>query len=466
MADDGGEPKKKDQDENADDKSPYNHTEGWRLEVWKCMDAPDSSKTARMWSLFMMFVILYSILNFTLASIPWPLVIFDVWVNRTTGNTVLFSTGSDYVGGSIAEGGDGMYRSDSTQQSAADHNEYNEPWRSLEVFCIATFTLEFVVRLITCPAGPGFVPFMKGASNIIDLISILPFYFELVMTLVNPSSDGADLGFLQILRLIRLTRIVRIFKMSKNFEGLIVLGNTIMKSLSALVMLFFFMSIFSVLFATLIYMAEKGDWDPARNQWVREDGSATPFESIPASTWWTIITMTTVGYGDHYPVTSFGRVVAVLTMTVALIVLSLPITIIGANFDEEYNDMRQRKIESDKQKLEKKALELHSPMASKGLHTFKTVGEVASKFGVQPISLAKTAGIVSPAGSPTGTVETAERAPRRDSAKPKPSPLHGIQSIIEGAHVELMSEVQDLMRKQEKELEKQIELVLKQCSSE
>ena len=68
--------------------------------------------------------------------------------------------------------------------------------------------------------------------------------------------------------------------------------------MSALLMLFFFMAIFSVLFATLIYTAEPGDYDSTRNQWVREDGSASPFESIPASVWWAIITMATVGYGD------------------------------------------------------------------------------------------------------------------------------------------------------------------------
>ena len=55
--------------------------------------------------------------------------------------------------------------------------------------------------------------------------------------------------------------------------------------------------------------------------------------------------MTTVGYGDDFPVSSWGRVVAVITMTVAMLVLSLPITIIGSNFDEEYSDMHARKIE-------------------------------------------------------------------------------------------------------------------------
>ena len=53
-------------------------------------------------------------------------------------------------------------------------------------------------------------------------------------------------------------------------------------------MLFFFMAVFSVLFATLIYTVEQGSYDWTRNQWIREDGTASPFESIPASTWWTV----------------------------------------------------------------------------------------------------------------------------------------------------------------------------------
>ena len=141
--------------------------------------------------------------------------------------------------------------------------------------------------------------------------------------------------------------------------------------------------------------ASQGEWDEYREQFVREDGSASPYESIPRSMWWCMVTMTTVGelpprsrrdcardatarshpprstqvgYGDDYPVTVPGQVVAIITMFCgrarlrrshrdctprlvrslhvcsvrSLIVLSLPITIIGANFDELYRDMKKK----------------------------------------------------------------------------------------------------------------------------
>ena len=81
------------------------------------------------------------------------------------------------------------------------------------------------------------------------------------------------------------------------------------KSGSALLMLFAFMLISGVLFATLIFTVEGGTYDEYRMQYVREDGSISPFESIPGSLWWTIVTMTTVGYGDQYPVTTWGKII-------------------------------------------------------------------------------------------------------------------------------------------------------------
>ena len=131
-------------------------------------------------------------------------------------------------------------------------------------------------------------------------------------------SDGGDaLSVLSVLRLIRLTRITRIFKLSKNggsLQGLLVLGTTLRKSAAALAMLFCFMLIFSILFATLIYTAEGGKYDTYRRMYVRADGSDTPYESIPVAMWWTWVTMCTVGYGDAFPTTVGGKIIAVFTM--------------------------------------------------------------------------------------------------------------------------------------------------------
>jgi len=142
-------------------------------------------------------------------------------------------------------------------------------------------------------------------------------------------------------------------------QGLLILAKTFKSSAAALIMLFLFMLIFSVLFATLIYTVEGGSYDEKRRQYVRADGSASPFESIPVAIWWTIVTMCTVGYGDQYPVTPVGKMVAIMTMFSGLIVLSLPITIIGSTFNVEYQNAllkEQRKADDLRRETERDSI--------------------------------------------------------------------------------------------------------------
>jgi len=218
-------------------------------------------------------------------------------------------------------------------------DETAQPWFFIEAGCIMIFSAEFALRLLCCPAAVGLLNFCRNPANVIDLVAIMPWYIDRV------GLEGP--GFLSLLRIIRITRIARIFKMSKNMQGMMVLARTLQKSVSALSMLIFLVILTLVLFSTIIYFFEGprlgSTYDPTRKQWVRVDGSPSPFESIPASMWWCLVTMTTVGYGDVYPVTFIGQLTAMLVMFWGLVVLSLPITIVGANFDEEYREMKKRK---------------------------------------------------------------------------------------------------------------------------
>ncbi len=104
-----------------------------------------------------------------------------------------------------------------------------------------------------------------------------------------------------------------------------------------------------VIFSSLLFFAEQTDetFDKSTQLWMRSDGTVSPFQSIPETFWWCITTMTTVGYGDTYPVSPLGKfgkldslltfAVAALTMLCGILTLAFPISILGSTFTNEWN---------------------------------------------------------------------------------------------------------------------------------
>lgn len=210
-------------------------------------------------------------------------------------------------------------------------------WAIIEDLCITVFTIEFSLRVATTPSKWKFI---TQPLNIIDLMAILPFYLELFMG--NAAGSGA------VIRIIRLVRIFRIFKLSRYLPWVRVFTNALALSLQPLLMLVLVIAIGMVLFSSVIYYAERGEWIAADRQWVRynpitDEKGRSPYQSIPDSFWWCIVTMTTVGYGDVYPVTPAGRFVASVTSLSGILVVAIPVSIISTNFNSEYSKLtRQR----------------------------------------------------------------------------------------------------------------------------
>jgi hypothetical protein len=69
----------------------------------------------------------------------------------------------------------------------------------------------------------------------------------------------------------------------------------------------------------------------------------SPFQSIPHTFWWCIVTITTVGYGDTYPVTWLGKIIGGLTMLMGILVLAFPISLLGANFTDQWKAAAKEK---------------------------------------------------------------------------------------------------------------------------
>jgi len=196
-----------------------------------------------------------------------------------------------------------------------------------------------------CGCRMKWLGWIRSPMNIIDLLTILPFFvIEVVDTEVDSIGDG---GF-QLIRIVRLTRVFRVFKLGKYSEGLALFGSVIKKSLSALYLLFFFMLISMIIFGSTIYYAERGEWNEDLGYYTRPDlyGDGierTPFESIPKSFWWVIVTSTTVGYGDMVPRTLYGQIVGTIAMYFGILVLAMPMAIMSSNFQKVHEEHMMNK---------------------------------------------------------------------------------------------------------------------------
>ena len=210
----------------------------------------------------------------------------------------------------------------------------------LEIVVVMIFSVEYVTRfLVTFENRCSFV---LTPLNMIDLLAILPWYVEKVA-----GAGGGEA--LRVLRVLRVVRIFRVFKVGDMKSKLEVFTLCMVNSIEALKLLVFFFGIAVLIFSSLMYYAEHGVRTEVDGETVfmRSDGSESPYTSIAATFWWAIVTMTTVGYGDTFPVDPPGKAVATLAMLGGVLVLALPLSVIGSNFTDAYADTLKAKAHAE-----------------------------------------------------------------------------------------------------------------------
>ncbi|CEF65141.1 Potassium voltage-gated channel protein Shal [Strongyloides ratti] len=204
---------------------------------------------------------------------------------------------------------------------------YEKQFFVVDTACVIIFTLEYLARLY---AAPDRLKFMRSIMSVIDVVAILPYYVGLGLQ-NNKDVSGAFVT-------LRVFRVFRIFKFSRHSQGLRILGYTLKSCASELGFLVFSLAMAIIIFATIMYYAEKKTPD-------------TRFTSIPAAFWYTIVTMTTLGYGDMVPGTVMGKIVGGICSLSGVLVIALPVPVIVSNFSRIYHQNQR----ADKRKAQKKA---------------------------------------------------------------------------------------------------------------
>ncbi|KAM9774598.1 voltage-gated potassium channel regulatory subunit KCNG3-like isoform 2-T2 [Syngnathus typhle] len=195
--------------------------------------------------------------------------------------------------------------------------------RIIEAVCIGWFTAECIVRFIVSRDKCEFV---RRPLNIIDLLAITPYYISITATVLTGENSQLQRAGVT-LRVLRIMRIFWVIKLARHFLGLQTLGLTLRRCYREMVMLLVFIFVAMAIFSALAQLLEGGNQD---------------YTSIPAASWWVIISMTTVGYGDMYPVTMAGRVLGGFCVVSGIVLLALPITFIYHSFVQCYHELKIR----------------------------------------------------------------------------------------------------------------------------
>jgi|TARA_B100001057_G_scaffold131983_2_gene131291 voltage-gated potassium channel len=202
---------------------------------------------------------------------------------------------------------------------------YGTWFYNFEIFSVVVFTIEYVSRVWSAPAKRNLekkdtsfkarTRYIFSFYGLIDLVAILPFYIQALF-------PGLDL------RVLRALRLLRILKLNHYNSALDDLFGAILEEKKSFLTTLYIFSVAFVLSSSLIYYAEHRVQPEA-------------FRSIPDAMYWSIITLTTVGYGDVSPITVFGKSIAAITAIFGVVVVALLTGIVANSFNAQ---MDRRKV--------------------------------------------------------------------------------------------------------------------------
>lgn len=209
--------------------------------------------------------------------------------------------------------------------------EHKSILENIEIFSSLVFTIEYALRLWVCTVDRtyshpllGRLKYALTPLSLIDLVSILPFYASLLFPQIS------------FINLISLLRLLRLLKMSRYSESLRTLGIVLHAKKEELLATAFAVFILLIFASSIMYFVES-------------EANPKAFGSIPDAMWWGVVTLTTVGYGDIYPITPLGRFLGAILAFLGIGIFALPAGIIASGFSEEVQRKKQEKMAANLQ---------------------------------------------------------------------------------------------------------------------
>ena len=193
-------------------------------------------------------------------------------------------------------------------------------FRAIEIGTVVVFCIEYALRIWTAEylypgetKGKAILRFLRSYDGVIDLLTILPFFF---------------LSGFVVFRMLRVVRIFHLFRINTQYDSFNVIKMVIFEKRNQLASSVFIIMVLMVASSLFMYSAE-------------HEAQPENFRNAFSGIWWSMSTLLTVGYGDIYPVTLIGRLMAIIIAFLGVGAVAIPTGIISAGFVEQYSKMQQ-----------------------------------------------------------------------------------------------------------------------------
>ena len=234
---------------------------------------------------------------------------------------------------------------------------FNPLFKVVEAVTVSFFCVEYILRIWTAcylyPNKKGIwaqVRFLHSFDGIIDLLTILPFFF------LN--------GFI-VFRMLRVVRILHLFRVNAHYDSFHIITSVLIEKRNQIISSVFIIIVLMLASSLGIYSAE-------------HEAQPEAFRNAFSGIWWSVSTLLTVGYGDIYPITVIGKIMAIIIAFLGVGVVAIPTGIISAGFVEQYTQKQYSDVRfSDIKEVGEIFVDDKSNF--KGM----TVGDVASNYNIR-----------------------------------------------------------------------------------